>query len=434
MTASTRLERNLPAILGDLSAGPAPDYLDDVFGRTGRTRQRPAWTFPERWLPMADIMRARAIAPAPPWRLIALALVVIAVLVAAALIVAGAQRRPAPPFGPARNGLIPYDVGGDIYVISADATTTRAVVEGPEYDTSPVYSPDGALIAFTRAVGGVDVDLYVVHDDGTGLTRISPTALTEVVNAFWVPSSRYIGADHVVDGARHLELFDVTGKEPPRELAAGYDADNVIFRPPDAKEIAFRGYVGGKLGLFVMNADGTDIRPLIPPTVDESMDQHLNALAYTSDGAQILYQHGVESTATDEGGCCELWAMNADGTGQHRFDPQAEPGQAGIPGTSWGGIARVSPDGRWVAYWHVFGDRQTQRVSVMRADGTGPVSQVGPELDGNASWIWSPDSTRILLSPAGTRRDVYLVDPETGSYTKAPWQTASELDWQRDAP
>jgi hypothetical protein len=51
MTAVTRLERDLPAILGDLSAGPAPDYLDDVFGRTGRSRQRPAWTFPERWLP-----------------------------------------------------------------------------------------------------------------------------------------------------------------------------------------------------------------------------------------------------------------------------------------------------------------------------------------------------------------------------------------------
>jgi hypothetical protein len=126
--------------------------------------------------------------------------------------------------------------------------------------------------------------------------------------------------------------------------------------------------------------------------------------------------------------------MNADGTGQHRVDPQAEPGQAGIPGTSWGGVARVSPDGRWVAYWHVFGDRPTQRVSVMRADGTGLVRQVGPELDGNASWIWSPDSSRILLSPDGIRRDVYLVDPDSGAYTKAPWQTASEPDWQRDAP
>ena len=59
MTTPTRIERELPGILGDLSAGPAPDYLNDVFGRTGRMRQRPAWTFPERWLPMADITRSR---------------------------------------------------------------------------------------------------------------------------------------------------------------------------------------------------------------------------------------------------------------------------------------------------------------------------------------------------------------------------------------
>ena len=53
MTASTRYERNLPGILDDLSAGPAPEYLDDVFARTGRMRQRPGWTFPKggsQWL------------------------------------------------------------------------------------------------------------------------------------------------------------------------------------------------------------------------------------------------------------------------------------------------------------------------------------------------------------------------------------------------
>ena len=66
MTTPTRIERELPGILGDLSAGPAPDYLDDVFGRTGRMRQRPAWSFPERWLPMADITRSRGVPVSPP--------------------------------------------------------------------------------------------------------------------------------------------------------------------------------------------------------------------------------------------------------------------------------------------------------------------------------------------------------------------------------
>ena len=37
MTMPTRIERNLPAILEDLSMAPVPDYLDDVFGQTGAT-------------------------------------------------------------------------------------------------------------------------------------------------------------------------------------------------------------------------------------------------------------------------------------------------------------------------------------------------------------------------------------------------------------
>ena len=35
MTTPSRIERNLPGILGDLSAAPTPDYLDDVFARVG---------------------------------------------------------------------------------------------------------------------------------------------------------------------------------------------------------------------------------------------------------------------------------------------------------------------------------------------------------------------------------------------------------------
>ena len=48
MTTPTRLERDLPDILGDLAAGPTPEYLDDVFAQTGRMRQRPALDVPRK--------------------------------------------------------------------------------------------------------------------------------------------------------------------------------------------------------------------------------------------------------------------------------------------------------------------------------------------------------------------------------------------------
>ena len=58
------------AILGDLAMGPYPDYIDDVLATTAQRRQRPAWTFPERWLPMVDIARQPVFAPRIPWRAI----------------------------------------------------------------------------------------------------------------------------------------------------------------------------------------------------------------------------------------------------------------------------------------------------------------------------------------------------------------------------
>ena len=123
MTTERRLERDLPQILGDLAMGPYPDYIDDVLATTAQRRQRPAWTFPERWLPMVDIARQPVLAPRLPWRAISLAAVMVALLLAAAAVFIGTQPRLPAPFGLARNGLIAYDAGGDIY--TADPVDRR---------------------------------------------------------------------------------------------------------------------------------------------------------------------------------------------------------------------------------------------------------------------------------------------------------------------
>ncbi len=259
MTASTRYERNLPGILDDLSAGPAPEYLDDVFARTGRMRQRPGWTFPERWLPVADIARTRAFAPAPPWRLIVLALVLIA-LVLAALLVAGSQRKVAPPFGPARNGEIVYDSDGDLYIGDPMTGASRLLVGGPELDSAPGYSYDGTRVAFFRDAGCCPktVDIVVVNADGSGLFKVTSEPLVaDETWANWAADSRYLAVIHGVDGHGRLELVDVEGSEAPRQLVPDMDVSSPAFRPPNGQEIAFRAIVNGKYGVYVINADGT---------------------------------------------------------------------------------------------------------------------------------------------------------------------------------
>ncbi len=91
MTAFDRIERRLPELLEELAAVSLPDYFDDMLQATAQSRQRPAWSALERWLPMGVIARPLPIRPIP-WRLIAI-VAALGLLAAAALVYVGTQRR-----------------------------------------------------------------------------------------------------------------------------------------------------------------------------------------------------------------------------------------------------------------------------------------------------------------------------------------------------
>jgi hypothetical protein len=79
-------------------------------------------------------------------------------------------------------------------------------------------------------------------------------------------------------------------------------------------------------------------------------------------------------------------------------------------------------------------DATPQRISVVSADGTGPVIQTGPALNGTVHRAWSPDSTKILMIPDDGSTSALLLDPAGGPWTTVPWRSDLDLDWQRLAP
>ncbi len=99
--------------------------------------------------------------------------------------------------------------------------------------------------AWLRHVAGGGIDIIVSREDGGGVRRLNAAPLTDLTDAYYTPDSRYILVRHPFAGFQRVELLDVTGTEAPRELAAGYNPDNVSFRPPDSGEILFRGLVEG---------------------------------------------------------------------------------------------------------------------------------------------------------------------------------------------
>jgi Tol biopolymer transport system component len=359
-----------------------------------------------------------AFAPRLSWRVVAVLALLLAAIVSVALYAGSQQRRLPSPFGPAGNGAIPYVSGGDLYLGDLSTGTSRLLVGGPEDDAYPLFSPDGTRVAFIRDVGTTaqkPVDIYVVGADGSGLAKVTPEPIWNVESIVWTPDGRGLGVTSARSAAvSTLDIYDSDGSGRVRTVATAPGMDMVQFRPPDGDAILYRT----ASGLFVMDADGSNVRPILLAS-DPAGNDFWGGATWSADGTQVFYTRPY-AKETPTGTCCSLWVVNADGSGAHQFIPNE--------GTAWDGQPTVSPDGTRVAFW------SPPQVAVVPADGRGPVVRIGPQLSSTAYWVWSPDSSRILMFPNdGSTPSAYLLDPDGGPWTTVPWESDGDIDWQRTA-
>ena len=116
MTLNDGFERTVSDWLDEQAGRGAPGYLDEVLARTTRTRQRPAWSSLERWLPVNITVRRSLFNQPVQVGQIAL-LLIIGLLIAAFVAIAVGIRRSPAPYGLAENGAIVSSRDGDIYAI-----------------------------------------------------------------------------------------------------------------------------------------------------------------------------------------------------------------------------------------------------------------------------------------------------------------------------
>jgi WD40-like Beta Propeller Repeat len=427
MDRSSQADHVLVGLFVELADAQTPVYLEAAIEQASSRRQRPAWTFPERWLPMADITGSRAFVPSAPWRTVAIALLIIALFVAATVVFIGTRQTRLPaPFGPAANGLIPYAADGDIFAGDPVTGTTRVILTGEETDVEPIYSSDGTKIAFRRLVNPANEALYrlmIMNADGSDVRVVSPP-INSATWWDWTPSGDLLAVAQA-GLVKALMRYDGDGIEAPVVLTDDIDVDTPSLRPPVGDEIVFKGIVDrDKAGVFVIKADGSGLRELIAPTTSENLAYTLREPRYSPDGSRIAFHQWDDSA-----GVMRLYLVDADG--MDRRELGADPGI-------------------WFTGWPVWSNDGT-RIAVQRgrvsetSDGfdlpyaiidvaTGQVTETGP-APGAGRIVWAPDDTAILLlrdGPDGVTRAL-LLDPLGGPEREVPWGVASFPSWQRIA-
>lgn len=226
-----------------------------------------------------------------------------------------------------RNSDAPLD---EIYVMRADGTGGQAVTQTPDhYVSSPSFSPDGTQVAYTAGFQSGELDLFAA-DLATGATRrISSDGGSLMVD--WSPDGRRLAFTRCVDpltadnghrcgiwtsdgdGGNATQLSGVAPWIRPAAMADLWPAWS-----PDGGRIAFTRLIGGQAKTFVMNADGSDQRPLVASTAYDITP------AWSQDGSRIAFARFPavccgSAPAHPPGGEPGLRIVNADGSDETRL-------------------------------------------------------------------------------------------------------------------
>src|SRR5437867_3375964 len=165
------------------------------------------------------------------------------------------------------------------------------------YHLAPALAPDGRDIAYFSERNSFFVDLYLADaETGRVKRRLVRSTLSNNYESLrfinsagsFSPDGRYFAIAAKHKDKDDLVLLDVKKDEEVRRIRVPLNGLTTPAWSPDGKQIVFTGYDGGLSDLFVVDADGSDLRRL---TNDKYADLQP---AWSPDGKTIAF-------ATDRG-------------------------------------------------------------------------------------------------------------------------------------
>jgi len=145
----------------------------------------------------------------------------------------------------------------EIFVYHSTDHSQRNITNYPSKDFAPAWSPNGKRIAFNSDRDGT-VGIYVMREDGTGITRITQSGGFKSYNPEWSPKdNNIVYYFEKGDNKDQIHLTDAVGSFH-RNISNDENHNYFPGWAPDGKVI----YTMGEDAIFTMNSDGTNKAPI----------------------------------------------------------------------------------------------------------------------------------------------------------------------------
>lgn len=287
---------------------------------------------------------------------------------------------------------------------------------GPSSAAATVQQQAMGKFVFVEGDGAAqDFDIFIVDEDGTDLVDLSH-------NDGWDTAPEFSNDGHEIlftsdrDGDRNspplerrfeLYVMNADGSDV-RRLTDNPAWDGNAAWSPNGRMITWgRCRSGGKCDVYVMNADGSD-----KTNLTNSDDHYDGAPTWSPDSRQILFSSDRDRDADlpplERGR--DLYVMDSDGGNVRRLTT-----------TGINTFSDWSPNGQKIVYQ---GGESGNEVWTMNADGTGQ-----QKLRAGTTPIWSPNGREIAF---GWKKVGYLMAPDGSSVRKltlASGESYDPSDW-----
>jgi tricorn protease len=134
---------------------------------------------------------------------------------------------------------IAFVSGGDIWTVPSTGGEARLLVSHPDYESRPIYSPDGRYLAFTSTRSG-NGDIYVLNIASGQLKRLTYDDGLDEISA-WSPDGKYVyfsSTSREISSMRDVFRVKADGGTPMAVSENRYMNEFFATPSPDGKTLA----------------------------------------------------------------------------------------------------------------------------------------------------------------------------------------------------